>query len=630
MKILLLLVFLFSGLSISQNNILLNGDFENGLEGWTAINLSDSTQPTLWRVTNTRFISPNHSAAWNDSVTNTYPHNQYHALESPPIDIPLNARTFLKFKALIHLTLNGTYYHDYFFIRYTTNNGNTWNNFLPYAHSGQQLNWRTFPDDFGPTAYDELTSFRGKTMKFRIIARSDELDPNGLGIFLDDFIVYSQECEFIDLNEPNNNIATATPVELGDIVAAALCPQNDEDVYSFTAQQGEQITIVTQHSMPWTYLYFMNSNGNTLLYAYNEFTYTIASTGTYYVRVTGSYNHSALYTIYFNNRPSPDVIAVTDIPDDQGLKVRVKWQASFYDPQSGTGQIKEYQLWRKVNDTLSVNKNGGNEIKKMSSPGTDNILEEYWEYIVTVPALSNRPFLNYSYVASTLSDNLPTTFIIAAIPKDENDPIEWGTEGTGISIDNLSPGFDSYSVLPSGSDIKIDWTINHNLHPDVAKIEIYKGIYELFPPVPETKVAELPASGNYYTDSDLLSGYTYYYIIAATDFAGNITYSPAITTGQVTSVSENNFLPGEISLEQNFPNPFNPSTVIEFSLPDFAEINLTVYDVLGREVAQLAEGNFAPGKHAVTFNASYLSSGIYFYTLSAGNFKQSKKLILMR
>jgi photosystem II stability/assembly factor-like uncharacterized protein len=93
---------------------------------------------------------------------------------------------------------------------------------------------------------------------------------------------------------------------------------------------------------------------------------------------------------------------------------------------------------------------------------------------------------------------------------------------------------------------------------------------------------------------------------------------------------ERNVTPIEYNLLQNYPNPFNPSTVIEFSLPDFAEISLTVYDVLGREVAQIAEGNYAPGKHAVTFNASDLSSGIYFYTLSAGNFKQSKKLILMR
>jgi hypothetical protein len=623
MKILFLFFIILTVNIIPQNQTLFYEDFENGISDWTPVNLKDPGSPTLWRVTADRYVSPDHSLAWNDSTTNSYPNGLYQALESPPITIPYNARTFLKFKAFIHLTLNGSYYHDYFFVKYSTNNGTTWNNFLPNAVSGQQLLWRSFPEDFGPTASSELTYYAGKTMKFRIIASSDTLNPNGLGVFLDDFHIYSQECVFNDLNEPNNSTANATEVTLGVNFLSSLCPQNDEDVYKFTAEAGDQLNIVTQHSMFYTYLYLLNSSGFTLKNAYNEMTYSITTSGTYYIRVTGSYNYSANYHIYFNSRPEPDIISVSDIPDDQGLKVRVKWQSSFYDPQLGTGQIKEYQLWRKVNDSLSA---GKNRIIKLLNNISD---EEFWEHMTTVPALSNRPFVNYSYVAPTLADNEPVTFKIAAIPKVDTQPITWGVEGSGFSIDNLSPVVNNFNASITGSGIKLNWEMNSG-HNDVSRYEIFKGVYDIFPPEPENRIAELNFPAQDYLDSDLLSGYTYYYIIAATDRSGNTTYSPAISAGAVTSVLSDEFSPKEFSLKQNYPNPFNPVTTIEFTLPGFSLISLKIYDIMGREIKEIVNGNFPPGTHKTEFDASGLTSGIYFYTLSAGNYQETKKLVLMK
>jgi len=85
------------------------------------------------------------------------------------------------------------------------------------------------------------------------------------------------------------------------------------------------------------------------------------------------------------------------------------------------------------------------------------------------------------------------------------------------------------------------------------------------------------------------------------------------------------------SLNQNYPNPFNPSTVINYWLKTAEFVTLKVYDVLGREVATLVNGYQNPGTHNVNFNASTLSSGIYIYTIRAGNkLTQSKKMILMR
>ncbi len=84
----------------------------------------------------------------------------------------------------------------------------------------------------------------------------------------------------------------------------------------------------------------------------------------------------------------------------------------------------------------------------------------------------------------------------------------------------------------------------------------------------------------------------------------------------------------EIQLEQNFPNPFNPTTVISGQWPVTTVVRLVVYDVLGREVAVLANGQFPAGKYSFTFNAEGLASGMYFYRLTAGAFVATKSMVL--
>lgn len=89
-------------------------------------------------------------------------------------------------------------------------------------------------------------------------------------------------------------------------------------------------------------------------------------------------------------------------------------------------------------------------------------------------------------------------------------------------------------------------------------------------------------------------------------------------------------LPADFNLSQNFPNPFNPSTVIGFQLPVGGKVTLKVYDVLGREVKTLMNTFQAPGNHDVTFDACRLSSGVYFYRLVSGSYTSTKKMLLMK
>jgi hypothetical protein len=89
-------------------------------------------------------------------------------------------------------------------------------------------------------------------------------------------------------------------------------------------------------------------------------------------------------------------------------------------------------------------------------------------------------------------------------------------------------------------------------------------------------------------------------------------------------------VPKEFSLSQNYPNPFNPSTTINFSISQTEKVNLKIYDVLGREVATLVNEQKAPGNYEVKFNAGNFASGMYLYRLQAGDFVQTKKMILMK
>jgi len=88
--------------------------------------------------------------------------------------------------------------------------------------------------------------------------------------------------------------------------------------------------------------------------------------------------------------------------------------------------------------------------------------------------------------------------------------------------------------------------------------------------------------------------------------------------------------PGEYQLEQNFPNPFNPSTVIRYSLPAALHVTLSVYNALGELVATLVNADEQPGEHSVRFDGTKLASGSYFYRLQAGSFAKTMRLMMIR
>lgn len=131
-----------------------------------------------------------------------------------------------------------------------------------------------------------------------------------------------------------------------------------------------------------------------------------------------------------------------------------------------------------------------------------------------------------------------------------------------------------------------------------------------------------------YPDVDLISG-SYQYRLKQIDFDGTFEYSNIITVEIISPI--------KFSLEQNFPNPFNPTTKIRYSIPEINStedgsfnVVLKVYDVIGNEVVTLVNEDKSAGDYEIEFNSEMFSSGIYFYKLTIGNRAIVKKMVLIR
>jgi hypothetical protein len=129
------------------------------------------------------------------------------------------------------------------------------------------------------------------------------------------------------------------------------------------------------------------------------------------------------------------------------------------------------------------------------------------------------------------------------------------------------------------------------------------------------------------TDSNVTAG-TWVYRIKEVDLDGTIHYSETASTTLLSVASAP--VVTAYALEQNYPNPFNPNTTIQYALPSVSDVKLTVFNLLGQEVATLVNENKPAGTYTVSFNGSRCASGLYFYRLQAGTFVEIKQLVLVK
>jgi len=147
---------------------------------------------------------------------------------------------------------------------------------------------------------------------------------------------------------------------------------------------------------------------------------------------------------------------------------------------------------------------------------------------------------------------------------------------------------------------------------------------------------ETVASLFWRVDQGLEASSQYFWDVCAIDRDSAIIYCQNIfefnTSSMATRVEQagSMFAPKEFALCQNYPNPFNPETIIKYQLPSAVDVTIKVYNIFGQEIATLVQGQKDAGYYSVVWNATGMASGVYFCTIEAGNFRETKKMLLLQ
>ncbi len=286
--------------------------------------------------------------------------------------------------------------------------------------------------------------------------------------------------------------------------------------------------------------------------------------------------------------------------------VSISWNANT-EPD-----MKNYHIFRRTSPS-------GQEIYIASPP---KILTTYTDNSVT-----NGTTYYYQICAVDQSNNRSKLCdMVSATP---NPPLDITPPAT--------PTITSTSVFQGG--VKLEWM--QNTEPDLANYYIYRSTINGFipslskPMITSNKIATVDKSLTEYNDIvGVESHQVYYYKISAVDNSNNESgYSNQATVTTLNILNDN--LPLEYTLSQNTPNPFNPITEIEFWIPNDENVIIVIYDLMGNEIKTLVDEYKIVGQHKVNWDGNdnsghSVSGGIYFYQIQAGDFIQTRKMVLLK
>jgi len=201
-----------------------------------------------------------------------------------------------------------------------------------------------------------------------------------------------------------------------------------------------------------------------------------------------------------------------------------------------------------------------------------------------------------------------------------------------VPADTLTPAAPlNLTATPGNTTALLKW--NKNTEFDIHHYDCFRNTTNN--PAGSTLIGTVLQPDTIFNATGLTNGTLYYFWVRAADSYCSPKNSPyslvASCTPSPVSVGNNNGeIPKEFKLFNNYPNPFNPVTTIKFDLPKDVQVNLKIYDVLGKEVTVLVNEIYKAGSYQISFNGSGLASGIYFYKINAGSFTDIKRMILIK
>jgi hypothetical protein len=226
---------------------------------------------------------------------------------------------------------------------------------------------------------------------------------------------------------------------------------------------------------------------------------------------------------------------------------------------------------------------------------------------------------------------LPSAFLSCAVVNNkiyvfEGTP-DWSTGGSKVweydpALDPVPVELTSFIATSNGKEVTLNWSTATELNNQGFEVQ-RKFSNNDFVTIGSVKGHGTTTSSNNYTYTDKLTDAgKYFYRLKQTDFGGKYEYSQTV---------EINWSPfTTYKLEQNFPNPLNPTTTIGFGIPDKGNVRLSVLNILGEEIKVLLNEEKEAGYHSIEFNAIDLPSSVYFYRIQSGNFIDTKKMILLK
>ena len=312
-----------------------------------------------------------------------------------------------------------------------------------------------------------------------------------------------------------------------------------------------------------------------------------------------NYERAFIIEVEFDESGSAIILSIEDIPNDQGGRVYVSFNASFFDDGETTGQ--SYSIFRY--DYFDNDSSG-------------------WVALSSVDAIGDP---SYTFEATTVMDSTSegdgmTEFkVVASMSAGifHSDPM------MGYSVDNIAPGVPG-GLMATALDEGIHLTWDVSVEEDFQYFVLEKSLNSEFQEYETFETIDTS-----YIDLEYVLNEMNYYRLAAVDHAGNVSDYSDVVEAAVLSI-DGDLIPEAFALHQNYPNPFNPVTNITFMVDTYGYASIRIYDIKGRLVETLVEEQLPSGQYEVHWDASDLPSGVYFIRLTGSNKSITKKAVLLK